>query len=94
MWVEVVVEYGEFMIESKWKQRINETNDDDDNPDLLRYRGTLKLANRLPGRSTEYYFNFPRFLPIVALQFDYILTHLRNAPMVHSRLFAVVFRLR
>ncbi|RUO38153.1 phospholipase [Aliidiomarina shirensis] len=48
-----VVEYGEFMIESKWKQRINETNDDDDNPDLLRYRGNVETrVSWLPGRST------------------------------------------
>ncbi|EGN75600.1 outer membrane phospholipase A [Idiomarina sp. A28L] len=48
-----VVEYGEFMIESKWKQRINETGDDDDNPDLVRFRGNVETrVSWLPGRST------------------------------------------
>lgn len=45
------VEWGPVVWESTWKQRVNETGDNDDNPDLIRFRGnfenTLSWRNSL-----------------------------------------------
>lgn len=46
-------EWNRFMLQSRWKQRINETGDDDDNPDLVRYRGNVETTiTWLPGRAS------------------------------------------
>lgn len=43
-------EWGPVIWESTWKQRVNETGDDDDNPDLVRYRGNFE--NRFSWRNS------------------------------------------
>ncbi|MBY6064281.1 phospholipase [Pseudidiomarina sediminum] len=43
------VEWGDLLWETTWKQRVNETGDDDDNPDLVRYRGNFE--NKLSWRN-------------------------------------------
>ncbi|WP_417659917.1 phospholipase A [Pseudidiomarina sp.] len=43
------VEWGPVVWESTWKQRVNETGDDDDNPDLIRFRGNFE--NRFSWRN-------------------------------------------
>lgn len=35
-------EWGPVIWETTWKQRVNETGDNDDNPDLIRYRGNFE----------------------------------------------------
>ncbi|RUO22587.1 phospholipase [Aliidiomarina iranensis] len=68
-----VIEYKQFMIESQWKQRINET-DDDDNPDLVRFRGNVETRlSWLPGRSTASITLITRDLSTNrgSVQFDY-----------------------
>ncbi|MDX1526901.1 MAG: phospholipase A [Pseudidiomarina maritima] len=45
-----MIEYGDLSWETTWKQRVNETGDDDDNPDLIRYRGNFE--NRLLWRDS------------------------------------------
>ncbi|WP_417685795.1 phospholipase A [Pseudidiomarina gelatinasegens] len=44
------VEWGPVVWESTWKQRVNETGDNDDNPDLIRFRGNFE--NRLSWRNS------------------------------------------
>ncbi|RUO47847.1 phospholipase A [Pseudidiomarina donghaiensis] len=43
------VEWGPVIWETTWKQRVNEVGDDDDNPDLVRYRGNFE--NRFSWRN-------------------------------------------
>lgn len=43
------VEWGDVLWETTWKQRVNETGDDDDNPDLVRFRGNFE--NKLSWRN-------------------------------------------
>lgn len=43
------IEWGDLLWETTWKQRVNETGDDDDNPDLVRYRGNFE--NKLSWRN-------------------------------------------
>lgn len=46
-------QWREFVIEGTYKQRINEKLEDNDNPDLIRYRGNVEVrVSWLPGRST------------------------------------------
>ncbi|RZQ55763.1 phospholipase [Pseudidiomarina tainanensis] len=51
-------EWGPVIWESTWKQRINETGDDDDNPDLVRYRGNFE--NRFSWRDSLSTFSLTR----------------------------------
>lgn len=43
------VEWGPVIWETTWKQRVNEVGDNDDNPDLVRYRGNFE--NRFSWRN-------------------------------------------
>ncbi len=45
-----VMELGDFSWETTWKQRVNEVGDDDDNPDLVRFRGNFE--NRITWRDS------------------------------------------
>lgn len=36
------IQWGDVLWETTWKQRVNETGDDDDNPDLVRFRGNFE----------------------------------------------------
>ncbi|MCL4408736.1 MAG: phospholipase A [Gammaproteobacteria bacterium] len=68
------VQWRNLIIANTWKQRINETGDDDDNPDLVRYRGNFELqVSWLPGRSTASIKRVSRELSMNrgSWQFDY-----------------------
>ncbi|CAB0150908.1 Putative phospholipase A1 [Pseudidiomarina piscicola] len=43
------VEWGDLLWETRWKQRVNEVGDEDDNPDLIRFRGNFE--NRFSWRN-------------------------------------------
>ncbi|MFC0446298.1 phospholipase A [Pseudidiomarina halophila] len=36
------IEWGDVLWETTWKQRVNEVGDEDDNPDLIRFRGNFE----------------------------------------------------
>lgn len=68
------VQWRNLVIANTWKQRINETGDDDDNPDLIRYRGNFEVqVSWLPGRSTASITRISREFSVNrgSWQFDY-----------------------
>lgn len=92
-YVGALAQWRRFMIESKLKQRINETNDEDDNPDLIRYRGNVETTvTWLPGRSTASIKFITRDISIArgSVQFDvtYPLTNQADGLRAYLQIFS------
>ena len=76
-------EFKDFIWESTFKQRINEVGDDDDNPDLLRYRGSFE--NRVAWITGTHTYSLTRISRDLSAnrgswQFDYTMPLSSNRP--------------
>lgn len=74
---------GDFIWDSTFKQRINEVGDDDDNPDLVRYRGTFE--NRLAWINDTHTYSLTRVSRDLSVhrgswQFDFTMPFNSNQP--------------
>ncbi|MGQ4277408.1 phospholipase A [Pseudidiomarina sp. E22-M8] len=48
------IEWGDVVWETTWKQRVNEVGDEDDNPDLVRFRGNFENKISWRNQSSTY----------------------------------------
>jgi phospholipase A1 len=76
-------QFRDFIWESTFKQRINETGDDDDNPDLLRYRGSFE--NRVAWINGSHTYSLTRISRDLSVnrgswQFDYTMPFNSSKP--------------